>query len=375
MKKQFIRDLKVGSKVRSFFVAKHKHLEYFRDKSKGRFLTIVLADRSGRILARAWENAVAFSEQFEEEDVIALSGRVDEYLDRPQIIVEKLRAARPEDKDTFFDDDDFVPRTDKDVDALWAAVATAVEEMTNPYLKTLVQAVTVNGLSAGLRAAPASKAMHHSYRGGLLEHIVEMLTLSRCLLSLYPHLDDDLLTAGVILHDLGLVEGARYERDIDYSDAGRLVGHVVLSERIVSDCIAAIPNFPADLALCLSHMILSHHGETERGAVREPQTIEAVALYLLNKLSAEVNHVQQVLDSQWDASKPWTDFDRIFDRFYFRGRSHEPEPVPDGPAEAPQPASDAAAEEGGEDGLIIAERRATYGGQPAQPAAGPDSKA
>jgi 3'-5' exoribonuclease len=363
MKKQIIKDLKAGDKVKTFFVAKHKQLEYFRDKSKGKFLTIILADRSGRILARVWEDAAASAEQFEEEDIILVVGRVEEYLGRPQIIVTKLRASRPDEKGKYYSEDDFVAQTDHDVDQLWAAVASAIEEMTNPFLKTLVQAIG-DSLSAGLRAAPASKAMHHSYRGGLLEHIVEMLALSRCLFTLYPRIDRDLLTAGIILHDVGLVEGARYERDIDYSDAGRLAGHVVLGDRLVAGYMATIPNFPAALALSLSHMILSHHGQTEFGAVREPQTFEATALSLLNRLSAEVNHVQQVLDSQWDTSKPWTEYDRIMDRSYFRGRSQEPEPAPDGPAAVSQPASEAADEHAGEGPTLVAEQRARYAEKP-----------
>ncbi len=335
MKKQFIKDLKAGDKVSSFFVAKHKQLEYFRDKSKGRFLTIVLADRTGRIVARVWEHADVAYEQFDENDIIAVWGRVDEYLDRPQIIVNRLRQAKATDK-AYYSDDDFVPQTDKDLDSLWQVVAIAIEDLTDPHLKTLVQTI-VSELGDGLRAAPASRSAHHSYRGGLLEHITEMLALSHCLTGLYPRIDRSLLTAGIILHDIGLIEGARYERDIDYSDSGRLIGHAVLGDRLVAQGMAALPAFPPDLALCLEHMILSHHGREEHGAVREPQTIEAMALYLLSELSAKVNHVQQQLDSQWDTNKPWTDYDRMMDRFYFRGRSLEPQQAPEGPAHGQPP--------------------------------------
>ena len=338
MKKQFIKDLKTKQRVRSFFVAKHKQLEYFRDKSKGRFLTIVLADRSGRILARVWENGPQVYEQFEENDVIAVDGRVEEYMGRPQVIVRRLRPARPEDEGVFFSEDDFVPQTEKDVNTLWLTVIAAAEEMTNPHLKALVQGILADEeLAGGIQAAPATKAMHHSYRGGLLEHIVEMLALARCLISLYPSLEQDLLTAGIILHDLGSVEGARYERDIDYSDAGRLVGHVVLGDRIVSERVRGMAEFPPDLALRLSHMILSHHGETEHGAVREPQTLEASALYLLNKLSAELHHVQQVFEGQWDVTKPWTEFDRVMGRSFFRGHMQEQESTPEEPELGAEP--------------------------------------
>jgi 3'-5' exoribonuclease len=158
-----------------------------------------------------------------------------------------------------------------------------------------------------------------------------MLTLARLLLTLYPQLDRYLFITGIILHDLGSLAGERYERAIDYSDAGRLVGHIVLGDRMVTGYIAAIADFPPDLALTISHMILSHHGETEHGTVREPLTLEANALYLLNKLSAELNHVQQVLDSQWDVTKPWTEFDPMTRRYFFRGHVREAEATPESP--------------------------------------------
>lgn len=320
MKKQFLKELKPGDRVQNFFVAKSKQLEYFRDASKGQFLTVVLADRSGQMVAKAWDTGPAFYDSFAEEDVIAVLGRVELYLGQPQIIVQKLRPARPEDKDVFYNDDDLVPSTSKDVAALWQTVTAAAAEIGNPHLKTLVQGILAEeDLAAGLLAAPATKKMHHSYRGGLLEHIVEMLTLSQCLMSLNPSIDRDLLTAGIIIHDLGSVEAARYEHDIDYSDAGRLVGSVVLGDRMVAERIAAIPDFPPDLALVVSHLILSQHGEVDRGAVRLPQTMEAVALSLLKRLSGDVNHVQQVLDLQFDPSKPWTEYDRMSERYFYRG--------------------------------------------------------
>jgi 3'-5' exoribonuclease len=331
MKKQMLKDLKARDKVHNLFVAKHKHLEYFRDKSKGQFLTIVLADRSGHLLARAWEHAPSLYKQFEEGDIIAVFGRVEEYMGRLQIIVDKLRPLRPDDR-AHYSDDDFVPQTDKDIDVLWQTVSDAAQEVANEHLKRLLELVLADEeLAAGLRAAPASKAMHHSYRGGLLEHVVEMLVLARSLQTVYPQLDRDLLITGIIVHDLGLVEGARYELDIDYSDEGRLMGHVVLGERLVAARIAAIADFPAPLALQVSHMILSHHGESDEVTLRPPQTLEAMALYLLNKLSAELGHVQQFLDSQWGIEKPWTDFDRLLGRFFFRGPTHEEPAIPEAP--------------------------------------------
>ncbi len=359
MKKQFVRELKVGDSVRTFFVAKHKSLDFFRDKSKGRFLTVLLADRSGQILARSWSNASALADLFQEEDVIAVKGRVDEHLGRRQIIIDKLRPAQPDERGRLFSEDDFVPQTQKNIDDLWATVQQTVEQMVDPHLRLLLQNILA-AEADGIRSAPASKAMHHAYRGGLIEQIDEMLTLARCLLSLYPGIDRDVLNAGIILHGLGAVDGARYERDIDYSTAGRLLGPVILADRLLARHLAAIPDFPEDLALRLTHMIISYGGTPERGAVRDPQTLEATALHLLHRLTAGVNHVQQVLDNQWDASTAWTDFDRTTDRYYYRGRGQEPETSSEEPA-AP-PATAPSPTEPVEDGSpVIAEHRPAYG--------------
>ena len=358
MKKQFINDLKAGDSVRSFFVAKHKRLEQFRDKSKGRYLTVFLADRSGRMVARAWENGPALYDKFEDDDVVAVTGRIDDYLGRRQIIIDSVRSARPDERDVRFNEDDFLPQTGEDVDVMWGKLMAAVESVTKPQLKALLQGIVADeSLASGLRAAPASKTMHHAYRGGLLEHITEMLALGSCLVGLYPLIDSDLLTAGIIVHDLGLIEGAHYERAIDYTDAGRLVGHVALGQRIVSRRVDAIPDFSADLALRLEHMILSHHGETEHGAVRLPQTLEAVALANLNSLSAGVSHVREALESEWDPDKAWTAYDRIWGRFYFRG--HSPTEHEGDEGATPQPA-DADASAPDVDAATLREPRPAY---------------
>jgi 3'-5' exoribonuclease len=320
MKKQFVRDLKVGGKVVSFFVAKYKMLEDFRDKTKGQFLTVVLADRTGQILARAWEQGPELYKQFEKDEIIAVRGRVEEYLERPQVIIEKLRRAKPGE----YSPQDFVPQTEQPVDRLWATLQETIAGLTNPHLKALIESLFADPAFAdGFRHAPASKALHHAYLGGLLEYVTEMIALAKTLLGLYPQLDGDLLLAGAILHDVGMVAGAKYEWEIDYTDEGRLLGHIVLGERRVAAAIQAIPDFPPELALRLQHLLLSHHGRYEWGAVREPQTLEAAALHYLAETASQVNRFQQIIEGQWDTSKGWTDYDRTLGRSLYIGKPLE----------------------------------------------------
>jgi 3'-5' exoribonuclease len=318
MRKQFVRDLRPGKRVLGFFLVRHKQLEPFRDRTRGEFLTLVLADRTGEILARVWEEAPALAETFEQGQVVKVQGEVEEYLGRWQAIVEKIRPAKPDEYDLT----DILPATERDVDEMLAALRVTVEEIEEPHLKALAaRFLEDEEFVARFSRAPAARRIHHAYLGGLLEHTFEVVTLCKSLLEVYPQIHRDLLLTGALVHDVGKVAEFEYATDIDYSDEGRLLGHVVLSYQMVNEAIAGIPDFPADLALRLRHMILSHHGRYEWGAPRRPKTLEAVALHHVENLGAQVNRFQRILAARRESDKPWTDYDTLLGRHLYAGRN------------------------------------------------------
>ncbi len=329
MKEQFVHDLSVGDQVLDFFLVKHKELEWFRDRTRGQFLTLVLMDRTGEVLARVWEQGPELAEVFDEGDVIKIQGEVEEYRERRQIIIERLRLAQPEECTL----EDFLPSTERDVEAMWRTLERAIEELENPHLKALCQAVfpvagtgpvaRVGGdeeFVASFKRAPAARRIHHAYLGGLLEHVAELLVLARPLCRLFPDIDRDLLVAGILLHDIGKVKEFTYEREITYSDAGRLLGHVLLSDEMLVAHLARMEDFPEELALRLRHMVLSHHGRYEWGSPRRPKTLEACALHYLDNLDAQVNRFQQLILRRPDQTKPWTEYDTLLQRYLYAGR-------------------------------------------------------
>jgi 3'-5' exoribonuclease len=320
MKDQFVRDLRPGERVLGFFLVRHKQLEPFRDRTRGEFLTLVLADRTGEILARVWEDAPALAETFDQGQVVKVAGEVEEYMGRWQVIVDKIRPAETDEHDSA----DMVPATERDVDGMLVVVRATVEEIEEPHLRTLAARFFEDEeFVARFSRAPAARRIHHAYLGGLLEHTVEVVTLCKSLLEVYPQIHRDLLLTGALLHDVGKTAEFAYETDIDYSDEGRLLGHVVMSDRLVSDGIAAIPEFPADLALRLRHMILSHHGRYEWGSPRRPQTLEAVALHHVENLDAQVNRFHRILAARRETDKPWTDYDTLLRRHLYAGREED----------------------------------------------------
>ena len=169
------------------------------------------------------------------------------------------------------------------------------------------------------KLAPAAKSMHHAYIGGLLEHTVSVITLIYRICNHYPDLDRDLLITGGFFHDIGKIEEFVYDTHIDYSDAGRLVGHMVQGIQIVEDKIRGMEDFPVETALLVKHLILSHHGEAQFGAVRLPASKEAFALHLADDLDAKMNAISRILADSGNDDSTWTGFETIFDRHFFRG--------------------------------------------------------
>jgi 3'-5' exoribonuclease len=175
----------------------------------------------------------------------------------------------------------------------------------------------------GFTRAPAAKAWHHSYIGGLAEHVRDMAVMARSAAEIYPEVDRDLLLAGVLLHDIGKVEELTVTNHISYSDRGRLVGHIVLGIEMLDRRLAEIDGFPEEIALRLKHMILSHHGSLEHGSPVLPMTIEGMLLHYLDNLDAQVRGALMALD-RGGGEPGWTEYIKLLDRFLYRGGPGSP---------------------------------------------------
>jgi 3'-5' exoribonuclease len=324
MKDTFISDFKPGDRVTSFFIVRQKQLEPFRDKAKGEFLTLSLADRTGQVLARVWDNAPTLAGTFEAGDVLKIAGDVEEYQGRMQLIVQRLRPAT----DGEYDLSDFVAATTRDVNAMLAAVQAAVVCISDPHLSALVrQFYGEEAFLAALAQAPATRRLHHAYLGGWLEHLTQILALCNTVLDLHPELNADLLRAGALLLSAGKLREHSWAGDIDYTDEGRLLGHVVLADEEVNHALAGLPEFPPELALRVRHILLSHRGRYEWGSPRPPMTLEAIALHQIETLNAQLSRFRDLLNGRREPNQPWTEYNRLLGRPLYAGY---PDPVDTG---------------------------------------------
>jgi 3'-5' exoribonuclease len=153
-----------------------------------------------------------------------------------------------------------------------------------------------------------------------MEHTLSVVRLLDKVADHYPNLDRDLLLAGGMLHDIGKIYEFNYDSLIEYSDEGRLIGHIVMGVEMINKKIEAIPDFPAPLALKMRHIILSHHGEFEFGSPKRPKTMEALVVHFIDDLDAKLNAFQSFINDSNNADSDWTTFNRFFERFLYKGR-------------------------------------------------------
>ena len=315
MKTLYVKDIKAGEKVRSSFLVMEKNLAYSQKGAP--YLSVKLRDRTGDIEGRVWDNVAALDPLFRKGDIVSLQGRAVSYRDAVQLAVLDIRKM----DETGIDPWDYFPSTKGDVEAMFAAVEGFAATVENPWLRRLLEGfLRDEELAARLKRAPAAKGFHHAYLGGLLEHTLSMVRILDFLAGHYPAANRDMLIAGGILHDIGKIDEFTYERAIDYSTPGRLVGHILLGVEMLDRKIAAIEGFPADLALELKHIVLAHHGELDFGSPKRPKTVEALIVHYIDDLDAKVMAFQEFIGNSGAEDSEWTLYHRFFERFLYKGK-------------------------------------------------------
>ncbi|HEY70110.1 MAG TPA: HD domain-containing protein [Anaerolineae bacterium] len=312
----WVADLRAGDTFMGFYLARNAQLRTFRDPSRGHYLRMNIMDRTGSIEARVWEDAEETAHLLHEAAIIKLEGEVEAFQDRLQVRVLRLRLAEAEESDRT----DMLASTKRDVKTMIQAIDDAIAKLQNENLRSLLEHFFNDAsFRKAFLSAPAARRIHHAYLGGLLEHTFEVLQLSKPLIDLYPEIDRDLLVAGILLHDVGKLREFTWETDIEYSDEGRLLGHVVPGAEMVAEAVRHLDGFPEELSIRLQHLILSHHGRYEWGSPRRPKIIEAVALHHLDNLDGQVNRFHCLVAAAKRAGRSWTLYDYMLGRSLYAG--------------------------------------------------------
>lgn len=302
----------VGKEIQGFYLVAEKEL---REGKNDFYLRMRLLDKSGSINGNVWNNAQKEAEGFDEGDVVKIKAMVVSYKGQTQLTISKVRLA---DKSEF-DLNDFLAKSQHDSNKLAEQFFGYLDSIKEPHLNQLLKSIFDDKeFFAKFSYAPAAKTWHHNYIHGLLEHTVSVARLCE-FLSRFYNVNYDLLMTGALLHDFGKVLEYEQKPSIEFTDLGRLVGHLSLADQIVASKAAQINNFPSELLMLVRHLILAHHGEYEKASVRLPQTIEALVLHMADNLDAQTVGVQQLLEMT-PADSQWSEFDKLNNRYYYNYR-------------------------------------------------------
>ena len=312
MKKTFIKELETGKSIKSQFVVAEKTKE--KAKTGRVYITVKLADKTGRISGKIWNNAEDKYSLFDKGDVVFVEGTTSTYKGVLEIHIDSIRRC----KDGEFDASDFLPVTDKDRKQMFSELLNMVNSLDNSYLKALLKNVFGDGeIKKGMMNAPASVNVHHAYVGGLLEHTLNVARICEKVSELYPEIDRDLLLSGALLHDIGKIKEYEFSGAFQQTNEGKLIGHIAIGAAFLEKRIEKIADFPKELALSLLHLIISHHGEYEFGSPKLPQTVEAAALAYSDLLDSKV---ESFLEAANNTSDEWSRYISFLGRRIYTGK-------------------------------------------------------
>jgi 3'-5' exoribonuclease len=313
MKSSFVSDLAADQAVVSYFVVFSKEVRSAA-ASGNSWLQLELGDRTGIVEGKMWRDYEKSAATFDRDDVVKVQGKVKLYRGKLEISVEKIRPAEPAE----YSLEDLVPHTPENVERLWVRLNEYVAGVANPWLKRLLEEILGDlQVSERLKRAPAAKAMHHAYVGGLLEHIVSLCGLCLAMVEHYPGTDGDLLVTAAVLHDIGKLDELSYDRAVAYTTPGQLLGHILIGYEMVSLRMDAIEGFPAPLKMLVQHLLASHHGKYEFGSPKLPQFREAVLFNYLDEIDSRMNAIERALASP-EGEAEWTGRSPVLERKLLR---------------------------------------------------------
>jgi len=269
------------------------------------YLALTLGDRTGQIEAKMWDNVEEALDAFEQEDFIKVKGLLNRYKHRFQLTIHKLRKLA----ESEIDFSDYLRKTGKDIGELWQTLAGFVASFQNPHLKALVEAFLSDPeIAEAYRNAPAAKALHHAYIGGLLDHVVSLVRSCDLVCRNYPTIDRDLLLTGAILHDIGKIFELNYHRTFSYTTRGQLLGHMIIELEMLHGKLAQLPGFPEELKTLVEHLLISHHGQYEFGSPKLPMFPEALMLHYLDDLDSKMEAMRAQFEREVGLDGAWTGY-------------------------------------------------------------------
>ena len=300
-----------------YFLCTYKEVRTGR--SGGEFLFLSLQDASAQVVAKLMTDAERYKAEFDAGEYVRVEGRGSLYNGQIQLVLSTIRRVNPDqDRQQGFREEDCILSAPRPIDEMWSELQAHLAGVKNNHIRILLNRIVADN-EAQLRIWPAAQQIHHAYRGGFLEHICKMAEVGLLIARAYGA-DEDLVLAGVILHDIGKLQELAYEGGAgSYTRDGNLVGHIALGLMMVRETITGISGFPVELRSQIEHLVASHHGVREYGSPVEPKTIEAFILAAVDELDAKLNQVRRAIADD-PSDDEFTAWNKRLGRVLYKGQ-------------------------------------------------------
>ena len=306
---QYIKDLKDNERVVDFYLCKQRQSNKSAKTGKS-YLSLTLLDKTGVINGKVWDLNREI-QSFEEGDYIKIDATVQTFNNELQLNIKKIRKAQ----EGEYDEADYIPTTDKNVNELYTKLTKFIDSIDNKFITELLTNIFIknNDLADSFKKHTAAKAMHHNYMGGLIEHTISVTEICDFYSKHYPSANRDILIASALLHDICKLKELSEFPNIDYTDDGELIGHIVMGSELIGKEADKIEDFPHELRSLLQHSLLAHHGLYEYGSPKLPRTIEAFILHCADDTDAKVKMFETALEESTNTGV-WAGYNRLLAR-------------------------------------------------------------
>lgn len=305
---KYIEAFREGERVSGVYLCKSRQSAV--TKAGKAYENVLFQDKTGMVDAKIWDPNSHGIGEFDSLDYVDIVADVTSFQGQIQLNVKRVRKVQ----EGEYDPSDYLPVSGKDIEVMYKELLGFVGKVGNPYLSKLLRSLFVDDVQfvKAFKFGSAAKTVHHGFVGGLLEHTLSVTKLCDYYVHTYPMLNADLLYTAAMCHDIGKVYELSPFPENDYTDAGQLLGHIMIGAELVGERIRQIPGFPVKLGNELKHCILSHHGELEYGSPKKPALLEAVALNFADNTDAHMQTMIEALQAAGE-NNGWLGYNRLFE--------------------------------------------------------------
>ncbi len=307
---RYIETLREGERIQEIYLCRQRTTAM--TKTGKEYENVILQDKTGSLDAKIWDLHSMGIDEFDALDYVEVNGDVTVFNGQTQLSIKRARKI----SETDVDPTNYLPCTNKNIDEMMMELTKFIAGVNNPYYKQVLTKLFIDNteFAEAFKKHSAAKSVHHGFIGGLLEHTLSVAKMCDFFAKQYPILNRDLLMTSAICHDIGKVYELSDFPMNDYTDAGQLLGHIVMGSEMLGKIMDSIPDFPTKLKNELKHCILAHHGELEYGSPKKPALIEAMALNLADNADAKIETMTELLNSNSSASSDqWLGYNRLLE--------------------------------------------------------------